>query len=211
MHVSILSFDGNKLIFDNGINYDFCYYDLEKSDSTVIDLPFKIASYPIGQITWSLDDQSVYFISVDNNYNENGVSAYNIDSNKFTKLYDNGNYICVIPDEQNKLAILERVTDSTSKLIILNTDTKIVEREYLDIPFNKPFRMLKGNDRIYIDGELAFYSLLRKKTYYMDFSEMDLTQHAIGEADINMDGNRFIIGTWKGVRSLYYVSLPNNF
>jgi uncharacterized protein YueI len=45
----------------------------------------------------------------------------------------------------------------------------------------------------------------------MHFDELDLSKHMYGEADINMDGNKFIIGTWNETRVLYSVILPNFF
>lgn len=211
MHTSIPSFDGNKLLFDNGTNYDFCYYDFEKNDSTITDIPIKLSSYPIGQITWSLNSESIYYVSVDDSYQTNGIKQYNLESNQITNLYGNGNYICVIPDQNEKLAILEKTNDSHSKLIIYNTESKTIDKEYNNIPFYAPFRMLRDSDRIYFDGELAFFSLSRKKIFHMHFEELDLLRHMYGEADINMDGNKFIIGTWNDNRALYSIALPNYF
>lgn len=213
MHVSIPSFDGEKILFDNGINYKFCYYNLEKNDSTVTDIPMFVSYYPIGQITWSLDNKSIYYVSVDGLYSNirSGIKSYNFESNETTKIFNTGDYISAVPYQYDKLAILEKVGEFESKLIIYNLISKSIENEYTDIPFFAPFRMLNDNDRIYFDGELAFYSLSKKKTYYMNFSEMELSQHMYGEADINMEGNKFIIGTWTDSRDLYLVELPDSF
>jgi len=211
MHISIPSFDGSKILFDNGTDYNFCYYDFVKNDSTVTDIPIDVKRYPLGQLTWSLDSKSIYYVSVNENYVNSGIKAYSFESNNITPLYDNGNYICVIPGQKDKLAILEKVNDTSSKLIIYNLATKSIEKEYSNIPFFAPFRMLVDSDRIYFDGELAFYSLSKAKTYYMQFDELDLSRHMLGEADINMDGNNFILGTWGEDRTLYSIILPNFF
>jgi len=211
MHISIPSFDGNKLLFDNGTDYSFCYYDFVKNDSTVSDIPVDVRRYPPGQITWSLDSKSIYCVSVNDSYENNGIKAYSFESNNITPLYDSGDYICVIPGQKEKLAILERTVGSKSKLIIYNIASKSIEKEYTDIPFFAPFRMLEDTDRIYFDGELAFYSLSREKIYYMQFGELNLSRHMYGEADINMDGNNFILGTWGEDRTLYSIILPNFF
>jgi len=211
MHISIPSFDGDKLLFDNGTDYSFCYYDFVNNDSTVIDIPINVRRYPPGQITWSLDSKSIYYVSVDESYANNGMKAYSFETNNITPLYDNGDYICVIPDQKGKLAILEKVNNLKSKLIIFNLASNSIEKEYTDIPFHAPFRMLADEDRVYFDGELAFYSLSREKTYFIQFDELELSNHMYGEADINMDGNKFIIGTWSGARALYQVILPNFF
>ena len=71
--------------------------------------------------------------------------------------------------------------------------------------------MLLDEDRVYFDGELAFYSLSREKIYYMHFDELDLAGHEYGEADISMEGNKFIIATWRKTRGLYSILLPNFF
>jgi len=211
MHCSIPSFDGNKLLFDNGTDYKFCYYDFIKNDSTITDIPIRVLSYPIGQITWSLDSETIYYVFLDDNYLLNGIKSYNLESNQITSLYNSGNYICIVPDKKEQLAILEKISDSKSKLIIYNTTTNSIEKEYYDIPFDAPFRMLRDSDRIYFDGELAFYSLSREKAFYMQFDELNLSEHMYGEADINMDGNKFVIGTWDANRALYYIVLPNFF
>jgi hypothetical protein len=211
MHCTIPSFDGNKMLFDNGINYNFCYYDFAKNDGKIIDIPIALPIYPIGQITWSLDNESIYYISVDNDYHENGVKSYNLLSNDIKDVYSNGSHICIVPDQEDKLAILEKVNESSSKLLIYNTATNSIEKEYSNIPFNGPFRMIKDTDRIYLDGKLAFYSLSKEILYYMEFEELDLQHHMYGEADINMDGNQFIIGTYNTTRALYSIPLPNYF
>nr|MDA3861605.1 hypothetical protein [Melioribacteraceae bacterium] len=189
----------------------FCYYDFTKSDTTLTDVPMRVGSYPIGEITWSLDSKSIYYVSVSEVYVKNGIKSFNIESNETTTIHDRGEYVCFVPEKNVKLAILEKVGDSKSKLIIYNLVSKSIEREYTDIPFFAPFRMLKDNDRVYFDGELAFYSLSKQKVYYMHFDELDLSKHMYGEADINMDGNKFIIGTWNETRVLYSVILPNFF
>ena len=66
------------------------------------------------------------------------------------------------------------------------------------------------DQEIYFDGELAVYSLSKQKTYYMQFEELNLSNHMYGEADINMAGNIFIIGTWGETRSLYRIMLPEH-
>jgi hypothetical protein len=183
MHCTIPSFDGNKMLFDNGINYNFCYYDFAKNDGKIIDIPIALPIYPIGQITWSLDNESIYYISVDNDYHENGVKSYNLLSNDIKDVYSSGSHICIVPDHEDKLAILEKVNESSSKLLIYNTATNSIEKEYSNIPFNGPFRMIKDTDRIYLDGKLAFYSLSKEILYYMEFEELDLQHHMYGEAD----------------------------
>lgn len=45
----------------------------------------------------------------------------------------------------------------------------------------------------------------------MDCDEFDLTQHMLGEADITLDGENFIIGLFTGDRGLYKISLPTTF
>ena len=42
----------------------------------------------------------------------------------------------------------------------------------------------------------------------MQFEELNLENHMYGEADINMDGDRFIIGTWNENPALYEIVLP---
>lgn len=210
MHYSVLSFDGNKLMFDNGIKYYFCYYDLEKNDSITVDLPINIPRQPTGQITWSLDNNSVYYVALEN-YQLSGIKSYNLITKEISDIYSKGDFICIVPDQPDKLAILEKTSDSTSNLIIYNIFAKLVENVFEDIPFYAPFRMLRDKDRIYFDGELAFYSLSKRNIYYLQFDELNLSNHTIGEADINMDGNKIIIGTWQGDRTLYYVTLPNYF
>ncbi|MCF8413624.1 MAG: hypothetical protein K9G44_09435 [Melioribacteraceae bacterium] len=211
MHISIPSFDGKNLLFDNGTDYLFCVYDLAKNDSTTIDLPINLVSYPVGKLTWSLDNESIYCVSVDKNYTPSGIKSYNLQTKQIVDLYEKGDYVCIVPDQPDKIAILEEVNNSESKLIIFNTSSNSVEAEYSEIPFNAPFRILRDNDRIYFDGEMAFYSLSRKKSYFMAFDELDLSEHMYGEADINMDGNKFIIGTWIDFRGLYEITLPNQF
>ena len=211
MHCSIPSFDGKKILFDNGTNYHFSYYDFEKHDSTTTDVQIITDFYPIGQITWSLDSKSIFYVSRSNNNQWDGIKSYDLESNQITSLYSKGDFVCIIPDQKEKIAILERVGESISKLIIYNVVSKSIEREYNDIPFVAPFRMLKDNDRIYFDGELAFYSISRQKTFYMQFDELDLSSHMYGEADINMEGNQFVLSTFQGTRALYSITLPNYF
>ena len=163
MHVSIPSFDGKKILFDNGQDFRFCYYDLEINDTTRIDIPLNVSYYPIGQITWSLDNKNIYGVEYDENHQLNGIKSYNIETNEISSVYVKGDYICVIPGQVEKLAILEKVDISQSKLIIFNVVTKTIEREYHNIPFNAPFRMLRNSDRVYFDGELAVYSLNLKQ------------------------------------------------
>jgi len=206
MHVSIPSFDGSKILFNNGTNYEFCYYDFVKDDSTTTDVPIDVGGYPIGEITWSLDSKSIYYLSMNG-----GIKAYSLESNEITDLYPSGDFICVVPGQEDKLAILEKVNYPISKLIIYNIATKSIEKEYSDIPLFAPFRMLLDEDRVYFDGELAFYSLSREKICYMHFDELDLAGHQYGEADINMEGNKFIIATWINTRGLYSIILPNFF
>ena len=211
MHISIPSFDGKKLLFDNGTNYRFCYYDLEKNDTTTLDVLLNVSSYPIGQISWSLDSKNIYAIVYDGNNQLYNVNSYNIETQEIKSIYEGGEYICVIPDQSDKIAILERVSGNESKLIIYNLATNIIEKEYADIPFSAPFRMLRNSDRVYFDGKLALYSLTSKRIYTMQFDELNLKEHMYGEADINMNGDRFIIGTWNDNRALYEIILPRYF
>ena len=211
MHVSMPSFDGKKLLFDNGTNYRFCYYDLEVNDTTNLDIPLNVLTYPVGQITWSLDNKNIFGIEYDENYHLNIIKSYNIETHEINSVYEKGDYICVIPDQVEKLAILEKVDINQSKLIIYNVTTKTIEKEYDSIPFYAPFRMLRNSDRVYFDGELAFYSLNLKTIYTIQFDELNLENHMYGEADINMDGDKFIIGTWNENRALYEIILPRFF
>ena len=211
MHYSIPSFDGTKIIFDNGIKYRFCYYDFTKNEEVLTDIPIQTDYYSIGKLTWSLDNKSVYYVAVDNDYKLDGIKSCNLETDEIKLVYDKGSYICVVPNQPDKLAILEYIDNSKSKLIIYNLSSNTIDVEYEDIPFYAPFRMLSDNDRIYFDGELAFYSLKRKKTFHMKFEEIDLSDHTEGEADINMGGNKFVITTWGERRALYIITLPNFF
>lgn len=214
MHISMPSFDGRKLLFDNGgQGYLFCYYDLQKNDKTTIDVPLNVTNYTIGQITWSLDNKNIYAVTIDKNYVPNGIKSYNIETQQVSTIYDKGNYICIVPDHNEELAILETITDSTSKIIIYNLTAKTVEKEYNNIPFNAPFRLLHDSDRIYFDGTLSFYSLSTGKIYTMRFDEIDYHYHDpyMGEADITMDGSKFILGTWDTNPMLYIITLPTYF
>ena len=211
MHYSIPSFDGTKIIFDNGIKYRFCYYDFTKNDEVLTDIPIQTDHYSIGKLTWSLDNKSVYYVAVDNDYKLDGIKSCNLETDEIKLVYNKGSYICVVPNQPDKLAILEYIDNSKSKLLIYNLSSNTIDVEYEDIPFYAPFRMLSDNDRIYFDGELAFYSLKRKKTFYMKFEEIDLSDHTEGEADINMGGNKFVITTWGERRALYIITLPNFF
>lgn len=210
MHISIPSFDGKKLLFDNGSSYKFCYYDLEKNDSTTVDVPLELATYPIGQITWSLDNKKIYGVK-SQNYSLQGINSFDIEMNLISTVYTKGDYICVVPDENDKLAILEKVNDSQSRLIIYNLTTSSIQLMYDSIPFVSPFRLLRNKDMVYFDGELALYSLSKKKIYHMRFDELDLSEHMYGEADIDIDGKKFIIGTWIGYRALYIIQLPGDY
>lgn len=205
MHCSIPDFDGRKILFDNGTHYMFCNFNF--ADSSIVDVPIYIPNYPIGQITWSLDNQFIYFVS----RNYDGIKSYNLNTKEIKSIFNKGNYICVIPDRSNKLAILEKLSVTESKLIIFNLESGSIEKEYPNIPFNSPFRMLRNGDRIYLDGQLAFYSLTKQKVYKLDYGEFDLSQHMYGEADITMDGDKFIIGLFTGDRGLYKISLPATF
>lgn len=211
MHCSMVSFDGSKLISTNGKDYLFSYYDLETNDTTFIDIPINVDNYPVGQFTWSLDSKSVYCVAENEYNNPDGIKAYNLETKEVTDIYDKGGYICVVPGENDKLAILEKIDDSSSKLIIYNVSTKSIEEEYTNIPFYGPFRKITDTDRIYMDGEMAFYSLSKQKTYYMNFGELGLEHHMYGEADITMDGTEFIIGTYGDERVLYSIELPEFF
>ena len=202
MHCSVPSFDGKKILYDNGVLYRFCYYDMDKNDKKIIDIPLKLPGYPIAQVIWSLDSKIIYGVET------NIVKSFNLETNQINTIYNKGKYICVIPDQKDKLAILDSISVSQSKLIIFNLLTKAIEKEYEDIPFNAPFRMLKNNDRLYFDGKLAFYSLSEKKAYYMKFDELNLKDHMLGEADINIDGDKFILTTFIGFRAMYQINLP---
>lgn len=215
MHNTIPSFDGTKLLFDNGgylegIYYGYGYYDLLKNDSTITIVPISPPGYPVGQIIWSLDSESIFYVDGENDYG-NGVKTYNIETGEHNNIYDSGEYICVVPGDNEKLAILEKIDENNSKLIIFNTETKTIENEYSNIPFHAPFRLLEDKDRVYFDGELSIYKLSTGEIYRMDFSELDLSEHMYGEADISMDGSTFIISTFHGVRALYKVILPKYF
>lgn len=211
MHVPIPSFDGKKLLFDNGSNYRFCYYDLVKNDSTTVDIPLELASYPIGKLTWSLDNKKIYGVK---NSIQPGINSFDIETNQVSSVYDKGNYkdyICVVPDENDKLAILQKVSESQSRLIIYNLTTNSIQLQYDSIPFVAPFRLLRNKDMVYFDGELALYSLSKKKIYYMQFDEFDLSQHIDGEADIDMDGKKFVLSTYIPSRALYMIKLPGDY
>jgi hypothetical protein len=210
MHISIPSFDGKKLLFDNGLRYRFCYYDLGKNDSTTVGIPLEVAPYPVGQITWSWDNKKIYGVK-SQNFNLQGINSFDIGTNQLSTVYYKGDYICVVPNENDKLAILEKVNDLHSRLIIYNLSTNSIQLQYDSIPFVSPFRFLRNQDIVYFDGELALYSLSKKKTYFMQFDELNLSQHMYGEADIDMDGKKFVISTWYGNRALYMIQLPGDY
>lgn len=207
MHVTIPSFDGSKLLFDNGVSHDFCYTDITAKDTTSIDVPIDLVQYPVGKLTWSLDSKNIYGILRNTSDGNSGITSYNIETKEVKNIYSKGNYICVIPDQNDKLAILEKDDSGKHKLIIYNLKTNSIETQYSDIPLAAPFRIIKNSDLIYFDGKLAFYSLSKKQIYYMQFDELNLADHMYGEADINMEGNKFIIGTWDANRALYEIDL----
>ena len=45
----------------------------------------------------------------------------------------------------------------------------------------------------------------------MNFVVYNFDRRMEGEADINMDGDKFVFGTWGANRRFYIVKLPQNF
>ena len=210
-HCSLISFDESKLIFNN--QGTLRYYDLIANDGTIKDL-FKPGYYEVGKVCWGSNSDKFYFIN-DSKYGINYLSTDDFSIHSFANL---GEFVCSIPSK-NQLAVLTHTnpdlrdnldTLRTCNLHVYDETTSIEVAVYNNIPGYGPFRIIDNGTKLFFEKPMMIYNLETQKEWYIDFDELDLSTHSIGESDISSNGKQLIFSLFNNDnnRSLYSVDIP---